>query len=98
LENSLVISGLSAGYGRVLALHDVSLTVEAGETVALLSTNSNGKSSLMKCVMGLLRPSAGSIIARIGDDSIDLVGLATEATIVALGGSSSRKGVTFFRS
>jgi branched-chain amino acid transport system ATP-binding protein len=97
LENSLVISGLSAGYGRVLAPHDVSLTVEAGETVALLGTNGNGKSSLMKCVMGLLRPSAGSIIARIGDDSIDLVGLATEA-IVALGGSSSRKGVTFFRS
>jgi branched-chain amino acid transport system ATP-binding protein len=52
LENSLVISGLSAGYGRVLALHDVSLTVEAGETVALLGTNGNGKSSLMKCVMG----------------------------------------------
>jgi branched-chain amino acid transport system ATP-binding protein len=84
LENSLVISGLLAGYGRVVALPDVSLTVEAGETVALLGTNGNGKSSLMKCVMGLLRPSAGSIIARIGDDSIDLVGLATEA-IVALG-------------
>jgi ABC-type branched-subunit amino acid transport system ATPase component len=61
LENSLVISGLLAGYGRVLALHDVSLTVEAGETVALLGTNGNGKSSLMKCVMGLLRPSAGAL-------------------------------------
>ena len=84
LGNSLAISGLSAAYGRVLAVHDVSLTVEAGETVALLGTNGNGKSSLMKCVMGLLRPSAGSIVARIGDDSIELVGLATEE-IVALG-------------
>jgi branched-chain amino acid transport system ATP-binding protein len=84
LGNSLAISGLSAAYGHVLALHDVSLTVEAGETVALLGTNGNGKSSLMKCVMGLLRPSSGSIVVRIGDDSIDLVGLATEE-IVALG-------------
>lgn len=84
MGNSLAISGLSAAYGHVLALHDVSLTVEAGETVALLGTNGNGKSSLMKCVMGLLRPSSGSIVVRIGDDSIDLVGLATEE-IVALG-------------
>jgi branched-chain amino acid transport system ATP-binding protein len=84
LGNSLAISGLSAAYGHVLALHDVSLTVEAGETVALLGTNGNGKSSLMKCVMGLHRPSSGSIVVRIGDDSIDLVGLATEE-IVALG-------------
>ena len=84
MGNSLAISGLSAAYGHVLALHDVSLNVEAGETVALLGTNGNGKSSLMKCVMGLLRPSSGSIVARIGDDSIDLVGLATEE-IVALG-------------
>ena len=68
MENSLAISGLSASYGHVLALQDVSLSVEAGETVALLGTNGNGKSSLMKCVMGLLRPSAGSIVARIGGE------------------------------
>jgi branched-chain amino acid transport system ATP-binding protein len=84
LENSLAIRGLTAGYGHVLALQDVSLTVGSGETVALLGTNGNGKSSLMKCVMGLLRPSAGAIVAQIGAQSIDLVGLATEE-IVALG-------------
>jgi branched-chain amino acid transport system ATP-binding protein len=84
LGNSLAISGLSASYGHVLALQDVCLTVGAAETVALLGTNGNGKSSLMKCVMGLLRPSAGDIVARIGRESINLVGLATEE-IVALG-------------
>jgi branched-chain amino acid transport system ATP-binding protein len=84
LANSLAISGLAAGYGHVRALDDVSLTVGAGETVALLGTNGNGKSSLMKCVMGLLRPSAGSIVARIAGETIDLVGLATEE-IVARG-------------
>jgi branched-chain amino acid transport system ATP-binding protein len=84
LGNSLTISGLSASYRHVLALQDVCLTVGAAETVALLGTNGNGKSSLMKCVMGLLRPSAGDIVARIGSESINLVGLVPEE-IVALG-------------
>ena len=84
LGNSLAISDLSAAYGHVRALDDVSLIVGEGETVALLGTNGNGKSSLMKCVMGLLRPSAGAIVARIDGESINLVGLATEQ-IVARG-------------
>ena len=84
LGNSLAISDLSAAYEHVRALDDVSLTVGASETVVLLGTNGNGKSSLMKCVMGLLRPSAGSIVAEIAGDSVNLVGLATEE-IVALG-------------
>jgi branched-chain amino acid transport system ATP-binding protein len=84
LGNSLAISDLSAAYGHVRALDDVSLIVGEGETVALLGTNGNGKSSLMKCVMGLLRPSAGAIVARIDRESINLVGLATEE-IVARG-------------
>lgn len=83
MENSLAISDLSAAYGHVRAL-DVSLIVAEGETVALLGTNGNGKSSLMKCVMGLLRPSAGAIVARIDGESINLVGMATEE-IVARG-------------
>ena len=84
MGNSLAISDLSAAYGHVRALDDVSLIVGEGETVALLGTNGNGKSSLMKCVMGLLRPSAGAIVARIDGESINLVGLATEE-IVARG-------------
>ena len=84
MASSLAISGLCAAYGHVRALDDVSLTVGAGETVALLGTNGNGKSSLMKCAMGLLRPSAGSIVAEIAGEPVDLVGLATEE-IVARG-------------
>ena len=41
LASSLDISGLDAGYGAVSVLHDVSLSVGAGETVALLGTNGN---------------------------------------------------------
>ncbi len=81
---SLTISGLDAGYGAVRVLEGVSLNVREGETVALLGTNGNGKSTLMKCVMGMVKPFAGTIVAEIDGVRHDLVGLATEA-IVDLG-------------
>jgi branched-chain amino acid transport system ATP-binding protein len=84
LASSLTISGIDAGYGAVRVLEDVSLTVAPGETVVLLGTNGNGKSTLMKCVMGILPPTAGSIIAEIDGERVDLVGRSTEA-IVDLG-------------
>jgi branched-chain amino acid transport system ATP-binding protein len=58
-KNSLSISGLNAGYASVRVLEDISLSVSHAETVVLLGTNGNGKSTLMKCVMGMLRPSSG---------------------------------------
>jgi branched-chain amino acid transport system ATP-binding protein len=82
--NSITVSGIHAGYGAVRALEDVSLEVRSGETVALLGTNGNGKSTLMKCIMGIVRPSAGGIFAEIDGKQHDLVGRSTEA-IVDLG-------------
>ena len=84
LGDSLAISGLDAGYGAVRVLHDVSISVSEGETVALLGTNGNGKSTLLKCVMGIVRPSSGSIVADIDGTRHDLIGRSTEA-IVELG-------------
>ena len=84
MGNSLSISGLHAGYGSVRVLEDISLTVGSGETVALLGTNGNGKSTLMKCIMGILRPHAGTIVAEIDGVQHELVGKSTEA-IVDLG-------------
>jgi branched-chain amino acid transport system ATP-binding protein len=84
LPSSLTLSGINAGYGLVRAVENVSLSVAAGETVALLGTNGNGKSTLMKCIMGMLRPTSGSITAEIDGESYDLVGRNTEE-IVDLG-------------
>jgi len=84
LASSLSIAGIDAGYGAVRVLDDVSLKVAPGETVVLLGTNGNGKSTLMKCVMGILRPITGSIVAEIDGERHDLVGRSTEA-IVDLG-------------
>jgi branched-chain amino acid transport system ATP-binding protein len=60
------------------------MTVNTGETVALLGTNGNGKSTLMKCVMGILRPAAGRIVAEIDGEKHDLIGMKTKQ-IVDLG-------------
>ena len=83
-SSSLTIAGVHAAYGAVRVIEDVSMTVRRGETVALLGTNGNGKSTLMKCVMGIVQPKAGSIVAEIDGETFDLVGRTTEQ-IVDLG-------------
>jgi branched-chain amino acid transport system ATP-binding protein len=82
--SSLSISNLSAGYGQVRVIEDLSMDVRSGETVALLGTNGNGKSTLMRCVMGLLAPTAGSIKLEIDGTTHELAGAQTE-DIVGLG-------------
>ncbi len=84
MSSSLRIENLHAGYGAVRILHDVSIDVAPSETVTLLGTNGNGKSTLIKSVMGIIRPTAGRIVATIEGVEHDLVGLPTER-IVDLG-------------
>ena len=84
MASSLAIENVHAAYGAVRVIEDVSIAVNAGETVALLGTNGNGKSTLMKCIMGILRPAAGRIVAEIDGEKHDLVGMKTEQ-IVDLG-------------
>jgi branched-chain amino acid transport system ATP-binding protein len=84
LANSIHVHEVSAGYGSVQVLDRISLVVNDAETVALLGTNGNGKSTLMKCIMGIVPPNAGRITATIDNVEHDLIGLAPEE-IVALG-------------
>ena len=84
MANSISISGVHAGYGAVRVIEDVSVEVRDSQTVVLLGTNGNGKSTLMKCIMGMVRPSAGTIVAEIDGKKHDLVGRTTEE-IVDLG-------------
>ncbi len=80
----LAITGLDAAYGAVKALRGVTLNVASGETVALLGTNGNGKSTLMKCIAGLVRPQRGNITLTIDGQTHDLTRLSAES-IVDLG-------------
>lgn len=84
MANSLAIEDLHAGYGAVRVLSSISLHAGDGETVVLLGTNGNGKSTLMKCVTGQVTPTGGRIRAEIDGRSHDLVGMTTE-DIVDLG-------------
>ena len=80
-SGSLEIAGLDAGYGAVRVLEGVSLSVPAGETVVLLGTNGNGKTTLMRSIMGQVRPTAGSIRATIDGRTVDVVGLSPERVV-----------------
>jgi branched-chain amino acid transport system ATP-binding protein len=58
---ALEITGLSAGYGALPVVRDVSLTVAEGEIVALLGANGAGKTTTLLSAAGVIRPSAGQI-------------------------------------
>ena len=84
MASKLVVDGLEAGYGAVRVLHGVSIRVEDGESVVLLGSNGNGKSTLIKCIMGIVPPSAGTIRFERDGEPIDLAGKSPQE-IVGLG-------------
>jgi branched-chain amino acid transport system ATP-binding protein len=57
----LEVRGLNAHYGRAHILHDVEMDVGRGKVVALLGRNGAGKSTTMKAVVGMVRPTKGSV-------------------------------------
>jgi len=73
----LEVRDLSVAYGVIRALDGVSLTVAEGEIVALVGSNCAGKSTLMKAVMGVVRPRSGTVTFA-GEP---LAGLAVEAIV-----------------
>jgi branched-chain amino acid transport system ATP-binding protein len=95
LALELQISDVGAGYGAVRALHGVSLRILEGQTVALLGTNGNGKSTLMKCIMGMVRPTRGSVSLTLDGKRHDLTRLSTEE-IVNLGVAMVPEGRRLF--
>ncbi|MDP6604126.1 MAG: ABC transporter ATP-binding protein [Rhodospirillales bacterium] len=71
----LDVNGLDVAYGGAQALFGVGLEVDRGEVVALLGRNGAGKSTMLKCVMGLVRPLSG----RITFDDHDITDLEAHA-------------------
>src|SRR5215470_8952545 len=81
-EPSLTIEGLSAGYGDVRVLWDISLTVEAGEITCIVGSNGAGKSTLLRTISGLVPATSGRIvfagedITAVGPDQVLARGIA----------------------
>lgn len=57
----LKVENLSFSYGKIQAIRDVSFTLEKGTIMSIVGANGAGKSSLMKCIAGLLKPEQGTI-------------------------------------
>lgn len=57
----LTVDGVTAGYGRLEVLHDVSLTIDEGEIVTVLGPNGTGKTTLLRLLSGVLHPWSGSV-------------------------------------
>lgn len=58
----LTLSGVTAGYGKLKAVHDLALEVREGEAVGLLGANGAGKSTTLRAISGLVRVWSGSIV------------------------------------
>lgn len=87
----LKITGLLVHYGAAQALFGIDLTVDPGETVALVGANGAGKSSLLKAVMGIVPPSGGNIYL----DGQDVTG-STPAAMAARGVALCPEGREMF--
>src|SRR5262245_9833391 len=74
---TLEIERLTAGYDRAAVVRDLSLTVAAGEVVAVLGANGAGKTTTLRAISGLIKPMAGKI--RL--DGADLAGVSATARV-----------------
>ena len=63
------IKNLSAGYDNRTVLHDVNLTVYERDFLGIIGPNGGGKTTLIKCILGLLKPTAGEILYHTGQGS-----------------------------
>ncbi|ADV42796.1 metal ABC transporter ATP-binding protein [Bacteroides helcogenes] len=63
MQHSIIeIKNLSAGYDNLTVLHDVNLTVYEHDFLGIIGPNGGGKTTLIKCILGLLKPAGGEII------------------------------------
>jgi branched-chain amino acid transport system ATP-binding protein len=76
-EPLLELHDVASGYGDLRVLHGISLSVAAGEVVALMGSNGAGKTTTLKTIVGLLRPMAG----RVRFDGADIGRTAPEELV-----------------
>lgn len=75
----LSVEGINVGYGQVQILWDVSLSVGRGQTVSLLGNNGAGKTTAVKAISGLLKPTAGKVLF----DGVDISSMPAHKRVEA---------------
>jgi branched-chain amino acid transport system ATP-binding protein len=74
----LTVSGLTVKYGQLTAVRGVTLSVEEGQTLAIIGANGAGKSTLLKTIAGSLRAAAGRVVL----DGVDITRLAAHRRVI----------------
>jgi len=87
----LEVHGVDAHYGRVQALHGVSLDLDRGEIVALIGSNGAGKTTTLRTISGLMHPTRGKVMF----DGADIT-ITPPAKVVELGICHSPEGRRLF--
>jgi branched-chain amino acid transport system ATP-binding protein len=73
----LSLNNLTTHYGNIRSLHDVSLSIDAGEIVTLIGANGAGKTTTLRAVSGMIRPTSGQILF----DGADIAGVAPHVLV-----------------
>lgn len=87
----LNVEGIEAAYGNVTVLRGIDLHVAQGESVGLFGPNGHGKTTLLRVISGLMKPTAGKVTF----EGVDITGLRPPA-IVSMGLVQSQQGNTLF--
>jgi branched-chain amino acid transport system ATP-binding protein len=73
----LELRGVRVGYGRIEVVHGVDLSVGEGEAIGMIGPNGAGKSSILRSIVGLVRPASGEVVF----EGRDLTGMAPEQIV-----------------
>jgi len=91
MSTLLTVRGLQAGYGGVPVLRGIDIYLDTGEAIGLFGPNGHGKTTLLRVISGLLRPTAGSVTFDGSD-----ISHAKPSAIVAAGLVHAQQGNTMF--
>jgi branched-chain amino acid transport system ATP-binding protein len=79
MSEALVVDGLVAGYGEVIALDGIDVSAEAGAITAVLGANGAGKTTLLRAISGMIKPRRGRVLL----DGADMAGRSPEQMVRA---------------
>lgn len=82
--NKIEVSGITKSFAKETVLQGIDLSVGAGESLVLIGPSASGKTVTLKCIIGLLRPDAGSIRVD-GEETVGIGGTARDRHLARFG-------------
>jgi zinc transport system ATP-binding protein len=70
MNELLELKGITAGYEQTVVLRDVNLTIREHDFIGIIGPNGGGKTTLLKVILGLLKPFSGGIVYHVTKQSL----------------------------